>query len=118
MEKPAGYYSSLDSLYDSTDNGSAVMSDKDKHIYNLLQRTTIEKVRRAYFIVWQVSTRKCLFLQQTYSSLGLHQAEKTAVLKKTGPCPKWCTPWRTRNFALKGNFLYYYKPNTKVSRYT
>jgi len=50
MEKSAGYYSSLDSLYDSTDNGNVAMSDKDKYIYNLLQRTTIEKVSRVYFI--------------------------------------------------------------------
>jgi len=37
------------------------------------------------------------------------------VLQKTGPCPKWYTLWRTRTFALKGNFLYYYKQNDKVA---
>ena len=56
-----------------------------------------------------------ILLQPTFSSLGLEQADKTAVLQKTGPCPKWYTRWRTRDFALKGNFLYYYKPNTKVT---
>jgi len=57
-----------------------------------------------------------IVLQPTFSSLGLGQADKTAVLQKTSPCPKWYTPWRTRDFVLKGNFLYYYKPNTKVSQ--
>ncbi|XP_065909607.1 uncharacterized protein [Dysidea avara] len=92
MEK-SEHYSSQNNLYDAIDDSRAVMNDKDKHLYNLLHRSTVKKL--------------------TFSSLSLKQAEKTAVLQKTGPCPKWYTPWRTRNFALKGNFLYYYKPNTK-----
>ena len=127
MEK-LEHYSSQYSLCDAISESRALMTDKDKHIYNLLQTSTVNKVRTyicmcysytQLFIQYR-SSFKCIniyitnILQLTFSILGLKQAEKTAVLQKTGPCPKWYTPWRTRSFVLKGNFLYYYKPNTKV----
>lgn len=69
------------------DDSKAIMTYKDKSIYNLLQ-----------------PSRK-----PTYGSLELKEADKRAVFQKTGPCPQWYSRWRTREFALKDNFLYYYK---------
>jgi len=43
MEK-SEHYLSQNSLYDAIDQSRAIMTDKDKHIYNLLQRSAIKKV--------------------------------------------------------------------------
>ena len=49
--------------------------------------------------------------------MELQDAEKKAILQKTGPCPNWLSRWRTREFALKGNFLYYYKTKVRLRRH-
>ena len=43
MEK-SEHYSSQNNLYDAIDDSRAVMNDKDKHLYNLLHRSTVKKV--------------------------------------------------------------------------
>jgi len=110
MEK-LEHYSSQNSIFDVIDESRAGMTNRDKHIYNLLQTSRVNKV---CMHVYQCIINITDILQLTFSSLGLQQADKTAVFQKTCPCPKWYTPWRIRHFVLKGNFLYYYKPNTKV----
>ncbi|XP_065883515.1 uncharacterized protein [Dysidea avara] len=85
--------SQLDIIDVVEEDSKAIMLYTDKSIYNMLKRSTASK--------------------PTYSSLGLQDAEHTVVLQKTGPCPRWYSRWRTREFALKGNFLYYYKAHFK-----
>ncbi|XP_065883520.1 uncharacterized protein [Dysidea avara] len=85
--------SQLDIIDIVEEDSKAIMLYTDKSIYNMLKRSTVSK--------------------PTYSSLGLDDAEQKVVLQKTGPCPEWYSRWRTREFALKGNFLYYYKAHAK-----
>ncbi|XP_065909611.1 uncharacterized protein [Dysidea avara] len=85
--------SSCEAHHENPTHSDSVMTSDDRVIYNMLRRSAAGK--------------------PTYASFGLEQAEKTAILRKTGPCPKWYTPWRKREFTLKGNFLYYYKVKSK-----
>lgn len=112
------------------DDSKAIMTYKDKSIYNLLQPS--RKVRKQIFSIcnciklfviichrllsgWEINL--FLFLQPTYGSLELKEADKRAVFQKTGPCPQWYSRWRTREFALKDNFLYYYKTKVRHEQY-
>ncbi|XP_065883518.1 uncharacterized protein [Dysidea avara] len=83
----------LDTIDIVEEDSRAIMLYTDKSIYNMLKRSTVSK--------------------PTYSSLGLQDTEQKVVLQKTGPCPQWYSRWRRREFALKGNFLYYYKAHIK-----
>jgi len=76
MEK-SEHYSSQNSLYDAIDESRALMTDKDKHIYNLLQRSTIKKVY-AYSFTMQYLYYTKYFIVANILQLGARASRQNS----------------------------------------